>query len=67
MVLLLHWKAFYDQDDSDTSSYTINIAKNRNGRTGEYKLSYTPKYYRFTEDVDPNIRNIRNIFDAKEV
>ena len=53
MVLLLHWQQFYKKNqlnDPDTSDYEINVAKNRNGRTGVHKLYYTPKYYRFTED-----------------
>jgi replicative DNA helicase len=55
MVMLLHWKAFYDTIDNDTTPYSIDVAKNRNGRTGEHKLFYTPKYYRFTEDPSPVI------------
>jgi replicative DNA helicase len=51
MVLLLYWKSFYEPDNCETSAYMINIAKNRNGRTGLYKLFYTPKYYRFTEET----------------
>jgi replicative DNA helicase len=50
VVMLLYWQAFYDKVDNETSTYKIIIAKNRNGRTGEESLFYTPKFYRFTED-----------------
>jgi hypothetical protein len=50
MVMFLYWKSFYDNDDRDTSAYQVEVAKNRNGKTGTYKLFYTPKHYRFTED-----------------
>jgi replicative DNA helicase len=63
MVMLLHWQDFYGKkkDDgkmvmpviSDTTDYEVNVAKNRNGRTGIHKLFYTPKYYRFTEEPNP--------------
>jgi replicative DNA helicase len=50
MVLLLYWKAFYGQGyKDDTTEFVINVAKNRNGRTGDHTLLYTPKYYRFSE------------------
>jgi len=55
MVMLLYWKSFYENEGKDTSSYKIEVAKNRNGKTGELKLFYTPKYYRFSEEPSPII------------
>lgn len=47
-VLLLHWPYFYDKDKSK-NEYKILIAKQRNGRTGEYILHYQPEFYKFCE------------------
>ena len=49
MAILLHWRGFYDKVDAPTTEYIVNVAKNRNGRTGEHKFYYTPMFYRFTE------------------
>lgn len=48
-VLLLHWQNFYTKDPSNENEFKINIAKQRNGRTGDYPLIYKPEYYKFTE------------------
>lgn len=45
-VILLHWQHFYDEK-ANPNTYKIIIAKQRNGRTGEYLLHYQPEYYRF--------------------
>lgn len=48
-VLLLHWQNFYTKDPSNANEFKINIAKQRNGRTGDHILIYKPEYYKFTE------------------
>ncbi|MBU4311797.1 MAG: AAA family ATPase [Candidatus Omnitrophica bacterium] len=50
-VLLLHWPNFYTRDPSKVNEFKINIAKQRNGRTGEHNLIWKPEYYKFTEKV----------------
>ena len=47
-VILLHWENFYDHTKPETT-YKIIIAKNRNGRTGDHIVEYTPKHYLFSE------------------
>jgi replicative DNA helicase len=55
MVMLLYWKSFYEksEDIQPTSEYVVNVAKNRNGRTGDFKMLYTPRFYRFSETLLP--------------
>ncbi len=48
-VLLLHWQNFYIKDPLKENEFKIIIAKQRNGRTGDYTLIYKPEYYKFTE------------------
>lgn len=43
VVILLYWKDKLQKD------YQLEVAKNRNGRTGYVKLNYTPEFYLFTE------------------
>lgn len=45
-VILLHWQHFYDEKVNQ-NTYKVIIAKQRNGRTGEYLLHYKPEYYKF--------------------
>lgn len=55
IILLLHWP--YHQSKkikSDKNKFIINVAKNRNGRTGWIELKYTPEYYLF-EDVEEKV------------
>lgn len=47
-VMLLFWPHFYNEN-LDRNIYKIIIAKQRNGRTGEHLVNFTPEYYRFTE------------------
>jgi replicative DNA helicase len=47
-VLLVFWPHFYNER-IDRNIYKIIIAKQRNGRTGDYLVNYIPEYYRFTE------------------
>jgi len=49
-VILLDWICKHTETD-DKSAYIVNIAKNRNGRTGYIKMKFNPEYYTFTEDI----------------
>jgi len=48
VVILLDWVCKHSETD-DESLYYVNIAKNRNGRTGYLKMSFEPKHYYFNE------------------
>lgn len=48
VCILLDWICKHTDTD-DESLYVVNIAKNRNGRTGYIKMSFEPQYYRFKE------------------
>lgn len=50
-IILLHWESFYTHTES--SKYKIIIAKQRNGRTGEFIINFYPEFYRFEEDLAP--------------
>jgi replicative DNA helicase len=50
LVLLLDW---ISRGKADESEFKVNVAKNRNGRTGYVKLKYYPQYYRFEEWKEP--------------
>ena len=49
VVLLLHWDNFYTKDPDTFNNFKIIVAKNRNGMTGSYEVSFYPHYYRFEE------------------
>ena len=51
VVMLLHWDGYDDATARklDESTFSVIVAKNRNGRTGTHPLIYTPKFYRFEE------------------
>ncbi len=51
MVFLLHWPYFYDRDKPERNEYYINIAKNRDGRTGRQKVLFFPEYSKFKPEV----------------
>lgn len=59
VVILLYWK------DKTKKDYQIEVAKNRNGRTGYIKLNYTPEYYLFTE-CEEEIKTVDN-FKQQEI
>lgn len=54
-VLLLHWKGMQDKEarkkfpPPEEWEYVINVAKQRNGPTGNFLLNYIPKHYLFRE------------------
>lgn len=63
-VMLLHWPHFYDSSKAE-NEYIIDIAKQRNGRTGEVKVHYKPSFYRFydIEDKQPDFPDREEIDD----
>lgn len=50
VILLLHWEYHYKKS-GDKNKFVINVAKNRNGRTGWVNVNYFPEYYLFAEDT----------------
>ena len=68
-VILLFWPHFYNEK-IDKNLYKIIIAKQRNGRTGDHFLHYTPEYYKFTdtkkEETDKIKDKLVDTFDARE-
>jgi replicative DNA helicase len=63
-VLLTHWPYFYD--NKNINLFTLIVAKQRNGPTGEFNVYFEPEYYRFSEPKDPMVEKMKEIFDAKE-
>ena len=57
-VLLLHWDHYYDSA-KPVSDFTLTVAKNRNGRTGDHYLNFEPNHYRFADcsEMDEARRN----------
>lgn len=56
-VLLLHWPYHY-KNSGNFNYFEVNVAKNRNGRTGYIKLFYEPQFCRFNnwdEGTEVNI------------
>lgn len=49
-IILLHWPYHY-QKTGDRNKFIINVAKNRNGRTGWIDVCYQPEHYHFYELV----------------
>lgn len=52
VILLLHWPWHYT-NSGDKNNFVINVAKNRNGRTGRIHVKYKPESYWFYEEVIP--------------
>lgn len=55
MILLLHWAHKYDES-KPREEYKLIVAKNRNGRTGYFKLRYIPQFYKFFDWEDISSR-----------
>lgn len=51
VIMLLHWPYYYSKKKGENDRFVINVAKNRNGRTGYVEVSYTPQYYLFADYV----------------
>jgi len=69
--LLLHWEHFY-RESADENTFKVIIAKQRNGRIGEYLLHYKPEFYKFydvipKDDFQKNdiVDKIIDTFEAK--
>ena len=66
VVILLDWVCKHS-DVEDESLYVVNVAKNRNGRTGFIKLNFEPKYYLFQEYMDnPENRAVADELNRQE-
>ena len=59
VVILLYWK------NKQTKEYQLEVAKNRNGRTGFIKLTYTPQFYLFKE-CEEEVKAVDN-FKQQEI
>lgn len=55
VILLLHWAHKYDES-KPKEEYKLIVAKNRNGRTGYFKLRYIPEFYKFFDWEDISSR-----------
>lgn len=49
MCWLCSWEYKYTYDEDTKNAYVINIAKNRDGRTGRVELIYQPEYFKIRE------------------
>lgn len=58
VIILLYWP--YKNGGQNINHFQIEVAKNRNGRTGFINLKFTPEFYLF-EDVDPQTSTQQNI------
>ena len=75
-VFLLFWPCFYNEK-LDKNLYKIIIAKQRNGRTGDYLINYIPEYYRFEEltleqkeglnEQNGGVKRLKETFEAEEI
>ena len=50
IILLLHWPWHYTKT-GDKNKFSLNVAKNRNGRTGWIDIRYKPECYFFYEEA----------------
>jgi len=51
IIFLLHWPYHYAKN-GDRNKFTLNVAKNRNGRTGWIDIRYKPENYFFYEEAN---------------
>lgn len=51
IILLLHWPWHYKKE-GDKNKFILNVAKNRNGRTGWIEIKYRPENYFFYEETE---------------
>uniref|UniRef100_A0A6H1ZC19 Putative helicase n=1 Tax=viral metagenome TaxID=1070528 RepID=A0A6H1ZC19_9ZZZZ len=52
MVFLLHWPYYYDKTNEEgKNTYILNVAKNREGRTGKIECLFFPQFYKISEEV----------------
>ena len=55
IILLLHWPWNYTKE-GDKNKFILNVAKNRNGRTGWIDIKYRPECYFFYEEAEDDTR-----------
>jgi replicative DNA helicase len=51
IIILLHWPYHYT-NTGDRNKFILNVAKNRNGRTGWINIKYMPEHYLFYEEPE---------------
>lgn len=49
IIILLHWPHHYSKG-GDENKFVLNVAKNRNGRTGWINIRFKPEHYWFYEE-----------------
>lgn len=54
MAFLLHYPFFYTRESEDLGKYYIDVAKNREGRTGSFECVFEPEFYKFKEVSNEN-------------
>jgi replicative DNA helicase len=64
--LLLWWEYFYTYNEKAENNFSVIVAKQRQGRTGEHPLLFYPQFYRFEEKQEPIIEKAREIFEGGE-
>ncbi len=52
-VWIVHYPFHYTRESDDKDKYIIKIAKNREGRTGEFECTFEPEFYKIKENVQP--------------
>lgn len=73
VILLLHWPYYYSKKKGENDRFVINVAKNRNGRTGWTDVKYTPGFYLFEDYVakhnpikeDPEAQAVAELFGGE--
>jgi len=65
-VILLHYPYFYDQNPEKENKYILDIAKQRNGRTGKHECRFIPRFYKFKEltDAPEEVKEVADIFEG---
>ena len=76
-VILLNWEHFYNWENDKKikeNDFRVYIAKQRNGRIGDYLLYYEPQYYKFKDSQPeetftdtPDKNEVIKIFGGKEI
>ena len=62
IIILLHWPWHYSKK-GDKNKFILNVAKNRNGRTGWIELKYKPENYWFYEEAEsPTEKLVKSVF-----
>lgn len=49
MVMLVHYDYFYTKKEESKNDYLINVAKNRDGRTGWHRCIFYPEFYKIED------------------